>query len=166
MIHLDCLPGKSQRKHILLSPVRRHSAQLCSVRWEAFAGGFWGDVCDMKVIRSGSLPSSFSFLSSQPRENWTCPHWGLTLIWNLLASFILVTVPEFTFKSGDPKKATSLVTRWWEPPYCLHHSHPCLAYGTLCFLAKTASTFRHSLCQMNSFANSRNTCRRPSWPAV
>lgn len=62
MIHLDCLPSKSQRKHILLSPVRRHAAQLCSVRWEAFAGGFWGDVCDMKVIRSGSLPSSFSFL--------------------------------------------------------------------------------------------------------
>lgn len=60
----------------------------------------------------------------------------------------------------------SSMTRDKKPPYCLHHSHPCLTYGTLCFLAKTASTFRHSLCQMNSFANSRNTCRWPSWPAV
>lgn len=36
----------------------------------------------------------------------------------------------------------------------------------LCFLAKTAPTFRHSFCQMNSFANSRNTCRQPSWPCL
>lgn len=27
-------------------------------------------------------------------------------------------------------------------------------------------TFRHSLCQMNSLANFRNTCRHPYWPAV
>ena len=52
------------------------------------------------------------------------------------------------------------------PAPCLHHSDPCLVYGTLCFPAKTAPTFRHSFCQMNSFANSRNTCRQPSWPAV
>ena len=62
MTYLNSLPSKYQRKYIVLSPIRRCFVQLCSMRWEAFAGGFRGDVCDMKFIRSGSLTSLFSFL--------------------------------------------------------------------------------------------------------
>lgn len=39
--HLDYIPVKEQRKHMLLSSLGRHSAQLCSVRWEIFTGGFF-----------------------------------------------------------------------------------------------------------------------------
>lgn len=101
----------------------------------------------------------------QLRENWICPHWGLTVLWNLLASFILVMVPSVSWRVEIQRRPLPWLGDK-KPPYCLRHSHPCLTYGTLCFLAKTASTFRHSLCQMNSFANSRNTCGWPSWPAV
>lgn len=70
MTHLDSIPSKYLRKHILLSPSGRHAAQLCSVRWEIFTGGFWDDSCGIKFIRSGSLPISFYFLSpTQGKQN-------------------------------------------------------------------------------------------------
>lgn len=70
MTHLDYVPIKHLRKPILLSPIGRHSAQFCSVSRGVFTRGFLNDMCDIKLIRSGSQPSSFSFLSpTQGKQN-------------------------------------------------------------------------------------------------
>lgn len=70
MTHLVYIPVEYLWKLILLRPIGRHSAQLCSIRWEIFIGGFWDNICDIKCIRSGSLPISFYFLSpTQGKQN-------------------------------------------------------------------------------------------------
>lgn len=92
MTYLNSLPSKCQRKYI-----RRSFVQLCSMRWEAFARGFRGAVCDMRFIRSGSLTSVFFSVPNPGKtepaltEDWPCSEirWPHSL---------LVTVSEFALR--------------------------------------------------------------------
>lgn len=92
MTYLNSLPSKYQRKYI-----RRSFVQLCSMRWEAFARGFRGDICDMRFIRSGSLISVFFSVPNPGKtepaltEDWPCSEirWPHSL---------LVTVSEFALR--------------------------------------------------------------------
>lgn len=162
MTHLDCMPSKHQRKQVLLNPFRRHCIQLCSVRWGAFIGGFWGDICDTKLIRSSLLPSLFSFLfltqgkPSLPslRTDPALKSAGLIHLSN--SSWIL-------FKSWGRPLLQGLGD---ENPLLLLASFTSLSCVWYFVFSCQDCIHLQTLCQTNSFTNSRNTCRQPSWPAV
>lgn len=117
MTHLDCSSIKNQRKHILLSAVMGHRVQLCIIRWEVFTGSYFDDTWDIKLIRFGSFPSLFSFLSpTQGKLNLPSPKTDCALKSTGLIHFS--NGSRILFKSWDPKKASS-VTQWQEIPLLL-----------------------------------------------
>lgn len=120
MTHLDDMPIKHLRKHILLNSIRRHSAQFCSVRWEVFTRAFW---MTFVILNSSDLtpyPLHFLFVPNPGKtesaltEDWLCAL-------NPLASFILAMVSEFSLRVETQRRPLQWIGDVQPPPACIIH---------------------------------------------